>query len=105
MPEQKPFFREIYVGEDGRIWIYRYVAAEKRTDVQPLPDRPERSLLTWREPWTYDVFEPDGTFLGSVVVPELFRPYVFRGLQIWGAHTDDDGVERVVRLRVDPASQ
>lgn len=102
IPEVKPFFRRLYVGDDGRIWIFRYVAAEKRDDIEPLPDRPERPLLTWREPWTYDVFDPDGTFLGAVVVPEGLQPYVFRGEQIWGSLTDDDGVERVVRLRVVP---
>lgn len=102
IPNVKPFFRDIYVGEDGRIWVSRFVAAEKRLDVEPLPDRPERPLLTWREPWTYDVFEPDGTFLGSVVVPELFRPFVFRGERIWGALVGEDGVERVIRLRVVP---
>ncbi len=46
--------------------------------------------------------DPDGTFLGSVVVPELFRPFVFRGEQVWGSLTDDEGVERIVRLRVVP---
>lgn len=100
IPDMKPFFRQIWVGEDGRIWVFRYVAAEKRQDIEPLPERPERTLLTWRERWTYDAFEPDGTFLGSVVVPETLRPFVFRGDRIWGALTDDDGVERVVRLRV-----
>ena len=102
IPDVKPFFREIYVGQDGRIWVFRYVAAEKRHDIEPLPDRPERPLLTWREPWTYDVFERDGTFLGSVVVPETLRPFVFRGDRIWGALAGDDGIERVVRLRVVP---
>ena len=102
IPDEKPFFREIHVGEDGRIWVFRYVTAEKRHDIEPLPERPERSLLTWREPWTYDVFEPDGTFLGSALVPESFFPHVFRGERIWGVHADIEGVERVLRLRVDP---
>jgi hypothetical protein len=102
IPGVKPYFRAIQVGDEGRIWVWRYVAAEKRDDIEPLPEQPERPLLTWREPWTYDVFEPDTTFLGSVVVPELLRPFVFRGDQIWGAITDQDGVEQVVRLRVVP---
>jgi hypothetical protein len=102
IPDTKPYFRAIEVGDDGRVWVWRYVAAEKRDDVEPLPDGPDRPLLTWREPWTYDVFEPDGTFLGSVLVPELFRPFVFRGDQIWGVLPDPEGVERLVRLRVVP---
>lgn len=102
VPAVKPFFRDILVGEDGRIWVFRYVAARKRDDVKPLPDRPERPLLTWREPWTYDVFESDGTFLGSVVVPELLVPLVLRSDRIWGTLLDAEGVQRVVRLRVVP---
>ena len=102
VPEVKPFFRDIFVGDDGRVWVFRYVAAQKRTDAEPLPDRPERPLLTWREPWTFDVFEPDGTFLGSVEVPELLEPLGFRGDRIWGTLMDADGVEHVVRLRVVP---
>ena len=105
IPIAKPFFREVHVGQDGRVWVFRYVAAEKRHDVNPLPQLPERPLLTWREPWTYDVFESDGTFLGSVVVPELFWPFVFRGEQMWGSLTDEDGVERVMRLRVVPEAR
>ena len=73
------YFCDLFAGDDGRIWVFRYVAADKRDDVAPLPDRPEHPLLTWREPSTFDVFEPDGTFLWSVVVPELLEPLVFRG--------------------------
>jgi len=102
IPDVKPFFRRFWVGDDGRIWVFRYVTAYKRDDIEPLPERPERPLLTWREPWTYDVFEPDGTFLGSVAVPETLVPFVFRGDRIWGALADEEGVERVVRLRVVP---
>ncbi len=105
IPSEKPFFRTFHAADDGRIWVFRYVAAAKRDDVEPVPERPERPLLTWREPWTYDVFEPDGTFLGSVVVPELFQPHVFRGEQIWGVLVDEVSVERIVRLRVLPEAR
>lgn len=102
IPDTKPYFRGLGVGDDGRVWVWRYVAAEKRNDVEPVPERPDWPLLTWREPWTYDVFESDGTFLGSVVVPELLRPFVFQGDRIWGVLSGADGVERLVRLRVVP---
>ncbi len=48
------------------------------------------------------MFEPDGTFLGSVEVPELLEPLGFRGDRIWAVLQDADGIERVVRLRVVP---
>ena len=102
IPAQKPFFREIHGAEDGRTWVFRYVRAEERADVEPIPGDPDRPLLTWREPPTYDVFETDGSFLGTVVLPVGFRPYVFRAMHVWGASMDDAGVERVLRLRVVP---
>lgn len=100
IPWQKPFFRQLHAAEDGRIWLHRYVDAVKREDIEPIPDQPERPLLTWREPSTYDVFEPDGTFLGTVVLPPEFQPRVFRGEQVWGVRMDEDGIEQVARLRV-----
>lgn len=104
IPDVKPYFRQIHVAADGRIWVFRYVEAVERDDIEPVPDMPDRPLLTWREPWTYDVFEPDGTFLGAVVVPETFRPYVIRGERLWGA-VERDGLEQVVRLAVEPEAR
>jgi hypothetical protein len=40
-----------------------------------------------------------------VVVPETLRPHVFRGDTIWGALTNDEDVEQVVRLVVVPEGQ
>jgi hypothetical protein len=100
VPEQKPFFRELFAGRDGRIWVLRYVSAEKRGDVEPIPARPDRPLLTWREPVTYDVFEPTGAFLGTIEFPEEFRIQEAHGAVVWGTTMDDAGVERVVRFRV-----
>lgn len=102
IPTEKPFFRELYAGDDGRIWVFRYVTAVEREDIEPQPGSPDRPLLTWREPFTYDVFEPDGTFLGSVVLPDRFTPMMIRGELLWGVHSDDEGVQRVLRLRVIP---
>jgi len=104
IPDVKPYFRQIHVADDGRIWVFRYVEAVERDDIEPVPGQPDRPLLTWREPWTYDVFEPDGTFLGSVVVPETLRPYVIRGERIWGA-VERGGIEQVVRLTVVPETR
>ena len=58
----------------------------------------------WREPVRYDVFEPDGTYLGVVAPPEDFTPYVnpvFDGDLVWGVTRDELGVERVVRYRIE----
>lgn len=101
IPAVKPFFRAIYVGDDGRVWVHRYVTAEHRTEVAAVDGQADRPLLTWREPPTFDVFDPSSSFLGSVRLPDGFRPYVFRDQWIWGISTDESGLEQVVRLRID----
>jgi hypothetical protein len=57
----------------------------------------------WTEPVAFDVFEPDGTFLGEVSAPEGFLRYpepVMRGDTVWAATEDTDGVRYVKRLEV-----
>jgi hypothetical protein len=105
VPYEKPYFRGLFAAEDGRIWVRRYVEAEKRDDILPSPDDPDRPVLTWREPVTYDVFEPDSTFLGPVVLSDRFTPMMIRGELLWGVHSDDEGVQRVLRLRVIPEEE
>ncbi len=96
LPDTKPVFRHILAGDDGRIWVSRYVPAEKRT----LDGDPKRRL-EWREPTTFDVFEPDGLFLGTIVIPRDVAIGVWRGHEMWGVFTGDEG-QQVVRYRIDP---
>lgn len=59
--------------------------------------------VLWNEPLRYDVFGPDGTYLGVVFPPEDFDPIprpVFDGDYVWAVSTDELGVERVVRYRI-----
>ncbi len=99
LPEVKPVFQGLYVGEDGRIWVHHHVEATRR---EVPPRTPGTPPLNWREPVTFDVFEPTGVFLGTVVLPQDVRVLVWRGNQMWRIHLDADYVERVVRLRVEP---
>lgn len=106
IPDQKPPFREILVGDDGRVWVqvsqpgYEYRSeAEAREEEQ----RTNRPQLRYRERLVYDVFEPDGRFLGTVRAPDDFRtsPYpVLRGERAWAVTRDELDVQRVVRYRV-----
>lgn len=99
IPDSKPFFSAVFAGGDGSIWVRRYTEA-----IQTLPaphfGAPGRPPVTWVEVPTFDVFEPDGRFRGSVTFPMNTRPLVFDEDQVWGVHTDDQGVERVVRFRL-----
>ena len=59
--------------------------------------------MTWEEEVRYDIFEPDGSYLGDVAAPDGFSTFpapVFRGEQVWAVTEDEQGVERVVRYRI-----
>jgi hypothetical protein len=100
LPESKPAYKDIYVGDDGRIWIHRHAAAVER-DLPPRAEGDDRPLIRWREPITFDVFEPDGSFLGSVVLPWDTLAYVFRDRHMWAVQTGAAGAQ-IVRFRVEP---
>ena len=99
IPAVKPAYRDIDVAEDGRIWVHRYAPATERPITLPRPvDAPP--ALTWRDVPTFDVFEPDGRFLWTVVAPENTRLSVREGDRVWGIHTTPTGEIQVVRYRL-----
>lgn len=101
IPDTKAPYGGIFVGQNGRVWIHRHVLAEKKDDGQlhrrGLEDAPP---VTWRDPNVYDVFEPDGTYLGEVWVPPRTRIAVMSGDTVWGVRRGDFDEEYVVRLRI-----
>lgn len=101
VPEVKPIFRGIYVGEEGRIWVHRYAEAVKDTTIEQ-PDDPDATpVLTWREPVVFDVFEADGRFLGSVRVPPRTNLRVYRGDRVWGVRRGEFDEAYVVGFRIE----
>ena len=103
IPDQKPPFRDIYAGRDGRIWVSVSLPSYERDDPDYDATDPEAVEDRWRDGVGFDVFEPDGTYLGRVTTPEGFATYptpIFNGELVWAAMIDDLGVHRVVRFRV-----
>ncbi len=97
VPATKPFYRGLYPGERGRIWVHRRVKAVK-TDTPPAEPDPSRPpALTWREPTVFDVFESDGTYLGEVRVPPRTSIEVFRGDTIWGIRRGEMDEQYLIR--------
>lgn len=106
-PATKPFFREVRVGEDGRIWVQLSQPAVRQP---PDPDaRPDPNGLpaldSWIEPMAYDIFEGDGRFVGTVALPDRFRLHTMRGDHVWGVIRDELDVQYVVRLKIVPVAQ
>lgn len=93
MPTAKPFFREIVVDEDNRIWVQ--VATES---TRHPPEKPGEAA-TYTSPTAYDVYDQRLRFLGNVKFSETFRVRSAKGDLIWGTEDGDDGAPRVVRYR------
>jgi hypothetical protein len=104
MPDTKPSFRQIFVGQDGRIWVQvrapgHEVPEEVREPAagEPTPPTP------WREPVVFDVFEPDGTYLGEVRAPDRSRTYpapVLGTEHVWAVVEGELGVQYLARFRI-----
>ena len=103
IPDHKPFFQALRVGRDGRIWVRLSTEGQAIENEDYDPDDPRSEPVLWREPIRYDVFEPDGTYLGVVRPPDEFTNLpvpVFHDDHVWAVTRDDLGVERVVRYRL-----
>ena len=104
IPDYKPIFDELLTGRNGRIWVRLTAVGQRVENENHDPDNPFSEPVTWRESTRYDVFEPDGTYLGVVVPPDEFSRYpdpVFDGDLVWAVTVDELGVERVVRYRIE----
>lgn len=106
LPANKPFFRGLTVGVDGRIWAMRSMPGERlalaEADGEP-PSRQSRPVARWREPVAFDVFEPDGRYVGFLPLPPQQWPLYMNGDTVWGIEKDSLDVPYVTRWRLSPA--
>jgi sugar lactone lactonase YvrE len=106
IPDTKPAYRDVFVAPDGRLWVQlSQPGREFMTEAEALEEerRTNRPQVRHREPVVFDVFEPDGRYLGVVRTPDEFQtspPPVIRGDTVWAVTRDSLDVQRVVRYRV-----
>lgn len=110
IPDTKPPITGLYTAEDGRIWVGVPAAGEPipEDEREPADDRaPNRPPpARFREPVVFDIFEPDGRYIGRVHAPHGFSLYprpIFRGHHVWAVVRDELGVSYLVRFRIDDA--
>jgi hypothetical protein len=108
IPAVKPYYSDIHVGLDSRIWISIIPEVSPRVGSSSSgagmgnPGRrpPPPSYSEPPRPALYDVFEPDGTYLGQVQVPAKVSSVVRRGDHVWAVAFDAEDVPRIKRYRI-----
>ncbi len=76
IPELVPSFRGLLVDDVGNLWVEHY-------------------RLPWDARRTWEVFNPDGRWLGTLTTPLGVRPLQIGPDFLLGSHRDEVGVERV----------
>ena len=103
MPDVKPPFEELLVGRDGRVWVRVHQTARRVVETVRT-EAGDETIETWVEPLLFDVFEPDGSYLGAVRGPETGMSFwaspVMDGDRMWAVTWDALDVAYVVRYRV-----
>lgn len=109
IPESKPSYADLQVGLDGRIWVSLVPEVSQRigsvsnggigTGAPRRPAPVERPTAPPR-PALYDVFEPDGRYLGQVQVPPRVSSVLRQGDRVWAVAFDEDDVPRIKRYRI-----
>lgn len=106
IPDTKPPFRSLWADADGRVWVRRSTPAVRESQKRRSTNggsRKEPPPERWREPYIYDVFEPDGRYLGPVRLPEGMRASprpVARGDTVWAVLRGPMDVPVVARFRL-----
>ncbi len=104
IPDRKPLWRDVFVSDEGRFWVRRHTPAREVENPGYDPDLEGSEETEWTEPVVFDVFSPEGEYLGPVRAPEGFYPSVqpvFRGDQVWAVVRDQFDLPRVVRFRLE----
>jgi hypothetical protein len=107
IPDTKPSYKDFFADSQGRIWVQLHAEAYElpEDEAVPPPDAPWIDDVTqrWLEPVVYDVFEPDGRYLGMVRAPNGFLPKpppVARGDTVWAVVLGEMDVPSIVRFRI-----
>jgi len=105
IPDTKPAFRSIFVAADGRIWVQLHQPAfEIELEEETREPRPGRlTPQRWVEPLVYDIFEPDGRYLGAIELPRNTSVRYARGDHLWAITRDEFDVQYVTRFRIQTA--
>ena len=92
IPAVKPFYRELRVDGEDRIWVKLHAPSIRETAAE--------GRATYREPVIYDLISGAGRYLGQIRFPDSFVLHYVRGNHVWGTERGDFDVPYVTRYRI-----
>jgi hypothetical protein len=103
IPETKAPLLSIMITRDGAIWARVAAPSERIPESELSPQREDGPpVRRFRTPIVYEVFAPDGRFLGRVPMPPRTSIMEADGNNAWGVTRDEDDLPAVVRFRIEP---
>lgn len=97
--EHLPLVTSCILADDGHLWVRQ--AKVPGPDFAPEIDLQDIvSLSDDLGSPSWDVFDPEGVYLGQVELPARFEPYRMLGDTIWGVQREELDIPSVVGLRV-----
>jgi len=102
IPRVKPAFSRILIARTGEIWVQRHTPSV-RLGPQPtdIVAAGGSRANPWKEAILFDVFQADGTFLGSVSGPTGMYAGAISGDTVWAIGLGEYDTPAVVRLIVE----
>lgn len=103
IPETKAPLTQLFVARDGRIWA-RVAAPSERVPDAELDEPRENGppISRFRSPVVWEVFAPDGTFLGRIPFPPRTTLMEADANTVWALGRDENDLPAIVRFRIDP---
>ena len=103
IPANKAPLSELFIGRDGTIWA-RVAQPSERIPVDELAEPRDKTMPVghFRTPPAYEVFSPEGRFLGSVTLPPRSRLIEADAGTAWLLDRTEDDLPAVVRFRIEP---
>lgn len=103
LPRTKAPLLWLQVTRDGRIWTRVAVPSERIPDNEvATPRNEDRPVSHYRNPAVFEVFAPDGRFLGRIDCQCRLSLVQADGDTVWGIVRDENDLPAIVRFQVEP---
>jgi hypothetical protein len=93
----------LFTSRDGRIWARVAAPSERIPEAELSPrDDPKRPVSHYRTPVVYEVYAPEGRFLGRVEFPRRTTLMEADGNTVWALARNEDDLPALTRYRIEP---